>query len=110
MDPKNLSWQTVILLLGISILAIGAIIVLSVMNKDSQAVFTIVMLILAAAGFVTYGTMQQVKDQTNGRMSAMQDQQAELITMVRDLALMATPPTSGTDDHTHEIPKITQTD
>jgi hypothetical protein len=70
------------------------------MGKDVQAVFTIVIMILGAAGLVNIGISQQTKEQTNGRMGAMQDQQTELINMVKDLALRVPPPPSGSEDGT----------
>ena len=107
MDPKNLSWPTVVLL-GLTItLSIGAIVTLSILGKDAQAIFTMVVLVLSAAGFVTLGGVQQIKNQTNGQMGAMQDQIINLTEMVRDLALQSTPP-QQVNDQTQELPQLNQ--
>lgn len=116
MEPRAFNWPTVALVLGISIPTLVADVVLSLNDKPTEAVLTTVLALLAGLGVAQHtstqkdlGRIQQQGDtvvsQTNGRMTAMQDQQNMLIEMVKELALRV--PTStdhqlGSDgSHTH---------
>lgn len=92
MDPKSrINWPMVVLLSVLGTLIVGAITILSLNDKDTQIVMSVALLILGAAGFSIHGTMTQVKENSNGRMSQMQEQTDKLIAMVADLALRVPP-------------------
>lgn len=103
MDKDRINWPAVVLVLGIAAFTLTAIVLLSLSGKSTEAVVTTIMGLLAAFGFYQHastqkdlGKIQQQGEttisQTNGRMTQMQDQQNELIKMVRDLALRVPPP------------------
>jgi hypothetical protein len=85
-------------------------VVLALHDKPTEAVLTTVLALLAGLGVAQHtstqkdlGRIQQQGDtvvqQTNGRMTAMQNQQDELIRMVRDLALRVPAPNQ---EHQHD--------
>jgi hypothetical protein len=118
MDKDRINWPVVVLVLGIAGMTLGAIVALSLSGKSTEAVVTTILGLLAAFGFYQHSSTQKdlgkIQEQgatsiaqTNGRMTQMQNQQNELIKMVRDLALRVPPPMQqqGTDgSHTHPEP------
>lgn len=104
MDKDRINWPVVVLVLGTAGMTLGAIVALSLAGKSTEAVITTILGLLAAFGFYQHSSTQKdlgkIQEQgatsiaqTNGRMTQMQDQQNELIKMVRDLALRVPPPT-----------------
>lgn len=103
MDKDRINWPVVVLVLGIAGLTLGAIVTLSLHGKSTEAVVTTIMGLLAAFGFYQHASTQkdlgkiqqqgeQVVSQTNGRMTAMQEQQDKMIDMIQNLALRIPPP------------------
>lgn len=106
MDKDKINWPMVTLLgiLGVGFLA--AITLLALNDKDTQIVLTVAVLLLGAAGYSIHGTLSQVKENSNGRMSQMQEQQDKLIAMVADLAIRvptSVATSSSVNDPTQEL-------
>lgn len=119
MDKESINWPVVVLVLGIAGLTLSAIVLLSINGKSTEAVVTTIMGLLAAFGFYQHASTQKdlgkiqqqgetVVSQTNGRMTAMQNQQDVMIEMIRDLALRVPPPVQNTTP-TLEFPKVDPT-
>lgn len=90
-DKDKINWPMVALLGTLGTIAMAAITILALNDKDTQIVITVALILLGAAGYSIHGTLTQVKENSNGRMSQMQDQQEKLIAMVADLALRVQP-------------------
>lgn len=98
MEAKNFTWPVIILVLGLVGMVVTGIVLLSIFDKPTEAILTAIVTLLVGLGLFTHTTTQKgisdvqqtadaVKEQTNGRMTAMQRQQESLIEMVKDLAL-----------------------
>ena len=108
MNKEQINWPLVCLILGIAGFTLAADIILSLNNKPTEAVLTTILALLAGFGFMSHNSnqrdMAQIKEgqqtvvtQTNGRMTAMQDQQDKMIDMIKDLALRVPAPSSNSD-------------
>ncbi len=102
MDKDRINWPVVVLVLGIAGMTLAAIVALSLSGKSTEAVVTTILGLLAAFGFYQHsstqkdlGKIQQQGEttiqQTNGRMTAMQNQQDKMIEMIQNLALRIQP-------------------
>lgn len=126
MESRTFTWPTVALILGISIPTLAAIVFLSVNDKPTEAVLTTILALLAGLGVAQHTSTQKdlgaikqqgntVVEQTNGRMTAMQEQQDKMIDMIQNLALRIPAPsqmqqtTDGSHIHPdHETPGSVQ--
>lgn len=102
MDKDRINWPVVALVLGVAGFTLTAIVILSLSGKSTEAVVTTILGLLAAFGFYQHsstqkdlGKIQQQGEttilQTNGRMTAMQNQQDKMIEMIQNLALRIQP-------------------
>jgi uncharacterized membrane protein len=118
MEPRTFNWPTVALILGIAIPTLTAIVFLSLNDKPTEAVLTTILALLAGLGVAQHTSTQKdlgaIKQQgettisqTNGRMTAMQEQTNTLIEMVKDLALrVPTTLQQGGPDGGHTHPDV----
>jgi flagellar motor component MotA len=90
---RQVQWQMVVLILGLSVCMTGVIIVLAINNKDVSAVLSAVsVFILAIVGALGWSAKSQIESkvdvvsrQTDSVKDLTNGQQAKLMDMIKDL-------------------------
>lgn len=104
---RNVTWNQVVLYLGLAAIVFAAVILLVYLKADVSAVLNAVLtLVITALAFVGYDakksiegridrvntTTHEVKDLSNGRLGDVMDENRELRAQITALALQIQPP------------------
>ena len=93
---KTLSWSMIVLILGITFMLLTAVVILALSNKDVVTIFgavgAVVIAVGAAFGWNIHQQLGQVKEQANGRMTDILNQNKDLQAQVTAMALRLPPP------------------
>lgn len=99
---KTLSWSMIVLILGIAFMLLAAVVILALAGKDVATIFgavgAVIIAVGTAFGWSIHQQLGQVKEQANGRMTDILNQNKDLQAQVTALALRVQPPAAPTEN------------